>query len=124
MSDTVTSIEKQEELVVAIVQHDELDDQQIAAMQGEVLAAAEQSPGLPVVLDLAKVSFLPSLSLGAVVVLLNTLKKKGQKLILVGMQSTVRDAFAMTRLDKLFEIRDDLDSVVAQLRREDACADE
>ena len=125
MSDQqVTSIDRKDEVVVAAVQQAEMDEQATGKMQAEVLAGAEQAPGLPVVLDLSKVSFFPSLALGAIVVLLNTLKKKGQKLILVGLQPPVREALAMTRLDKLFEIRDDLESVLAHLRREDAAAED
>lgn len=125
MSDQqVTSIDRKDEVVVAAVQQAEMDEQATGKMQAEVLAGAELAPGLPVVLDLSKVSFFPSLALGAIVVLLNTLKKKGQKLILVGLQPPVREALAMTRLDKLFEIRDDLESVLAHLRREGAAAED
>ena len=125
MSDQqVTSIEQRETIVVAAVQQAEMDDVATGKMQAEILAAAEQAPDLHVVLDLSKVSFFPSLSLGAVVALLNALKKRGQKLILAGMQPPVRDSFAITRLDKLFEIRDDVDAVLAHLRREDATPDD
>ncbi len=125
MSDQqVTSIDRHDELVVATVQQAEMDDNAIGKMQVEVVAGAEQAPGLPVALDLSKVSFLPSLSLGALVVLLQSLKKRGQKLILVGPQSSVREVLAMTRLDKLFEIRDDLESVLSHLRREGATTDD
>ena len=125
MSDQqVTLIDQRDELVVATVQQAEMDEPATGKMKAEVLAGAEQAPGLPVVLDLSKVSFFPSLALGAVVVLLTTLKKKGQKFILVGLQPPVREALAMTRLDKLFEIRDDLESVLANLRREDAAAED
>ena len=93
-------------------------------MRAEVLAGAEQARDLPVVLDLSNVGFFPSVSLGAVVVLLNTLKKAGQKLILVGLQPPVREALAITRLDKLFEIRDDVEEVVAEQRRQGASIEE
>jgi anti-anti-sigma factor len=62
------------------------------------------------------------MALGAIVVLLNTLKQHGQKFILVGLQPAVRDSLAVTRLDKLFEIRDDVEDVLAHLRRGDAAA--
>jgi anti-sigma B factor antagonist len=125
MSDQqVTSISRRDDLVVAVVEQAEMDEASTGKMQAEVLAGAEQAQELPVVLDLSKVSFFPSLSLGAIVVLLNTLKKRGQKLILVGLQPPVREALALTRLDKLFEIRDDLEEVLAHQRRSDAAAGE
>jgi anti-sigma B factor antagonist len=110
--------------VVAVVEQAEMDEASTGKMQAEVLAGAEQAKELPVALDLSKVSFFPSLSLGAIVVLLNTLKKRGQKLILVGLQPPVREALALTRLDKLFEIRDDVEEAIAHQRRSDAAAGE
>ena len=68
-------------------------------------------------LDLSKVEFFPSVSLGSVVVLLNELKKHGQKFVLIGLGPVVRDALAITRLDKLFEIHDSAADALAQLRR-------
>lgn len=125
MSDQqVTSINRRDDLVVAVVEQAEMDEAATGKMQAEVLAGAEQAQELPVVLDLSKVSFFPSLSLGAIVVLLNTLKKRGQKLILVGLQPPVREALALTRLDKLFEIRDDVEEALAHQRRSDAAAGE
>ena len=123
MSDQqVTTISRRDDVIVAQVQPEELNDQTTGKMQAEVLAGAEQAPELPVVLDLSRVSFFPSLSLGAVVAMLNTLKKRGQKFILVGLQPPVRESLAVTRLDKLFEIRDDVEDVLAHQRREDAPA--
>ena len=125
MSDQqVTSINQRDNLLVAVVQLESLDDESTGKMRAEVLAGAEQARDLPVVLDLSNVGFFPSVSLGAVVVLLNTLKKAGQKLILVGLQPPVRESLAITRLDKLFEIRDDVEDVVAEQRRADATTNE
>ena len=125
MSDQqVTSINQRDNLLVAVVQQESLDEEGTGKMRAEVLAGAEQARDLPVVLDLSKVGFFPSVSLGAVVVLLNTLKKAGQKLILVGLQPPVRESLAITRLDKLFEIRDDVEAVVAQQRRAGAITNE
>lgn len=123
MSDQqVITIDRRDGFVVAVVQQAEMDAEATTRMQAEVLAGAEQSRESPVVLDLSKVVFFPSLALGAIVVLLNTLKQHKQKFILVGLQPAVRDSLALTRLDKLFEIRDDVEDVLAHQRREDAAA--
>jgi anti-anti-sigma factor len=123
MSDQqVTTIDRRDGLVVALVEQAEMDAEATNRMRTEVLAAAEESRGSHVVLDLSNVAFFPSMALGAIVVLLNTLKQHGQKFILVGLQPAVRDSLAVTRLDKLFEIRDDVEDVLAHQRREDAAA--
>ncbi len=125
MSDQqVTTIDRRDGLVVAVVEQADMDAEATNRMRAEVLAAAEESRASNVVLDLSKVAFFPSMALGAIVVVLNTLKQHGQKFILVGLQPAVRDALAVTRLDKLFEIRDDVEDVLAHQRREDAAAEE
>ena len=120
----VMSITQCDDLVVAVVQQAEMDEEATGKMQAEVLAGTEQAGGLPVALDLSNVSFFPSLSLGAIVTMLSTLKARGQRLILVGLQPPVRESLALTRLDKLFEIRDDVEDVQAHLRREDVTTGE
>ena len=120
----VVSITQRDDLVVAVVHQAQMDEEATGKMQAEVLAGAEPAVGLPVALDLSKVSFFPSLSLGAIVTMLKTLKARGQRLILVGLQPPVRESLTLTRLDKLFEIRDDVEEVQAHLRREDATTGE
>jgi len=113
----VTEIQPHDEIVWVRVKCAALHDEQTATMQADVLAAAEQRPGLPVALDMAEVGFFPSLSLGAVVTLLQQLKKQGRKFILLSVQPQVRDTLAVTRLDRLFEIHDSLDHALIQFRR-------
>ncbi len=123
MSDPqVISVDPHDEVLVAVVEPPSLDEELTEKMQEEILAAAEQMRHLPVAVDLAKVEFFPSTSLGAIVRLLGQLKKHGQKLVLVALQPTVRDALILTRLDKVFDIYDSLDDVLAQLRRDEAAA--
>jgi anti-sigma B factor antagonist len=117
---TITSTEQRDGIIVTTVLQAEMDEAATAKMQEEAVAAAEQAPGLPLVLDLSKVTFFPSLALGAAVTLLNSLKKRGQGLVLVGMHPDVRSSFAVTRLDKLFEIHDDVDTYLAHRRRREA----
>ncbi len=74
----VVSISKRDDVVVAVVQQAEMDEEATGKMQAEVLAGTEQAGGLPVALDLSNVSFFPSLSLGAIVTVLKTLKARGR----------------------------------------------
>ena len=82
----------------------------------DITAAAAEQPKLPVVLDLSQVSFIPSLGLGTLVMLMRNLKKNGQRLLLVGVQPEVRTVFAITRLDKLFEMHANLEAALSHLR--------
>lgn len=117
MSETqVTAVERRGEVTVVRVLPESLDVETTSTLQEDVLAAAMVSPKIPVVLDLSGVKTIPSVALSMLVVLLSELKKTDQKLILVGVQSMVRESLAITRLNELLEIRDDVESVLDHLR--------
>jgi len=113
MSDSpVTVVERHPNVVVVRVQPDRLDETNLSAVRADAAAAGAESPQLVVVLDLAKVSFLPSLSLGGLVQLSQGFKARGQRLVLTGLQPSVRETIAITRLDRLFEIQNDLSTLI------------
>jgi len=117
MSDsTVVSIEPHDDILLAVVACDRMEESHLQVIQAEVSAAAEQARHLPVVLDLSSVEFMPSLSLGTLVGLLRELKTHNQRFILAGLHGAVRSTFAITRLDKLFEICDSADDARRQAR--------
>lgn len=112
MSDpTVSTIELRPNLVVVHVQTERLDDANVAALRNDASAAAEESPQLAVALDMAKVRFVPSFSLGGLVQLSREFKARGQRLVLTGLQPFVRETIMITRLDSVFEIQDDLSTL-------------
>ena len=90
---------------------DHLDEQNSAEVRASVEAACEKHPTLPVILDLGKVSFIVSFSLGSFVELSQQMKGRGRRLVLVNLQPPVRQVMAITRLNKLFEIKDDMSDV-------------
>ena len=104
-----------EKMIIAVLQCDELDEEHIQDLQSRVTAAAGQAPNLPVILDMSKVKFVPSLSLGGLLTLLQTCKQSNHRFILTGLQSSVRQVMATCRLDRLFEIYDSLDDVKVRL---------
>jgi anti-anti-sigma factor len=109
---TATVIERHPNVVVVRVQADRLDETNLAAVRAEALAAASEASQLPVALDLGNVGFVPSLSLGGLVQLLQALKVQGQRLVLTNLQPPVRQTITVTRLDRLFEIQDDLSGLL------------
>lgn len=117
MSDeAVIAVQTHTRAIVAAVQPVELDDDGTDQVKRQVAAAAAEARSIPnVILDLANVGMLPSLSLGALVTLMKELKASDQRLILAGVQAPVREALAITRLDRLFEMHDDVDSALARL---------
>ena len=112
MSDSkVTLIERYPNVVVVRVQAESLDETSLSTVRADTSAAGAESPQLTVALDLTKVGFLPSLSLGGLVQLQQEFKARGQRLVLSGLQQAVRETIAITRLDRLFEIHKDLSTL-------------
>ena len=116
MADPIVSIEPQETVLVATVQAQQLNEELTRQLQTELAAAAENLPELPLILDMANVEYMPSLSLGALVELQRDHKKSGRRLILTSLQTEIRSTLSVTRLDKLFEICDSVEEARAQVQ--------
>ncbi len=69
-----------------------------------------------IILDLAQVGYVPSTTLGALVKLLDELRKGGRRFILVGMNKHVRSSFKHMRFDILFEVLETKDDAIKVLR--------
>ena len=104
----IVTVEEVGEIVVLHVLADRLDEDALRRLQTEVRVAAEAHPGQPCALDLAQVHFLPSMSLAALIRVHAEFHGRQQRFVLAGLQTHVRELFVMTRLDRLFEIYDDV----------------
>ena len=105
---TATIVEQHPGVIVVRIQADRLDETNLTAVRSEVSAAGLESPHLPVALNMSNIVFMPSLSLGGLVQLAQIFKGRGQRLVLANLQPPVRQTITITRLDRLFEIQDDL----------------
>ena len=65
-----------------------------------------------VVLDLSHVSLLPSLGFGLLVQISNKCKSRNQKLKLAGVLPQIRQVFAITRLDRMFDFAPSVESAI------------
>ena len=114
---TVT-IEPHEEIVLVRVDVVPEIEEHIREMQELVVSAGQAASNLPVVMDLSKVSLLPSLCIGALVTLLQKFRQQKQRFMLAGLQPTVRETLTICRLAKLFEIQDSVDDALSQVRQD------
>ena len=90
-----------------------LDDEHLKAMSTAIdQGAGSNSAVSVVVIDLSKVQLLPSLALGLLVQVSNKCKARQQKLKLAGVQPAVRQVFAITRLDRIFEFVSTVDAAI------------
>lgn len=95
-------------VVVVRVLAETINESNLSAIRSAVASAGEKAPGDSVALDMAKVGFMPSVSLGGLIQLSQLFKSRKQKFFLVGLQPVVREMLVLTRLDRVFEIRSDL----------------
>lgn len=105
MSQSVISTQPLDKALVITVLKRALDAVTVVALRDEVNSAlAEATAGQPIVLDLCKVEFAPSVALGTLVNLAQDLKWSGRRMLLCGLTRQVRGTISVTRLDKLFEV--------------------
>ena len=66
----------------------------------------------PVILDMRRAKFLPSLAIGALISIKRKLDESGSPLTLVGLSSNIRMALEVSHLEKLFHIVNTLEDAV------------
>ena len=111
-----SKIETADSHILAEIQCTRLDEEHTQDLQDKVTAAIDAFGELPVIIDMSTVDFMPSLSIGALVAMLQQTKKRDQRLILTSLSETVRQVLAMCRLDKLFEIYDTSETAIQKLQ--------
>jgi len=92
-----------------ITVEDERIDAAVAIQFKDQMRAISDEGDNHIVLDLAKVSFVDSSGLGAIVASMKQLKP-GQKIELAGLTPTVQKVFRLTRMDSVFTIHEDVTS--------------
>lgn len=100
------AIEKTPAAIIARVQTKLLDEAAMTALSEQIESASGDGAPALVVIDLAKVEFLPSLCLGALVQIANGCRSRQQKVKLAALRPTIRKTFSITRLDRVFELID------------------
>ena len=111
-----------DESVIKVVPHDKalvlevarrvLDESSTRELVDEVLHAAAQRVGVPIVIDLNRVTFAPSVALGALVQLSKSFKLDQRRIALVGVQNRIQNAIRVTQLNKVLEIQGTLEQVI------------
>lgn len=108
----VTEIQPHEQVLLVRVKRSSLDETSTRTLVSDVLAAAAIKPHVPIVLDLSRVRFAPSVSLGLLVQLSRSFKLDGRRIAMIGIDERVLGVIRVTRLDTVLEIHDTLDQVI------------
>jgi anti-anti-sigma factor len=122
MSDSVApeSIVTIEAMPQAVVVH-LLERELVAQSNLDVVCAAidkaqASAPAKPFILDLAKVAFMGSLAMGVLAGVSNEFKKRGQRLMLAGLQRNVLQSLNVSRMNQLMEIVPDVAAGIATVK--------
>ena len=92
--------------VVRFKDHKIIDPEAIQQLGEELFALVEEEEREKIVLNFSGVEFLSSAALGKLIPFDNKAKRLGAKLILTNISAEIFQVFAITNLDKLFEIKD------------------
>jgi anti-sigma B factor antagonist len=84
-----------------------LDEASAHLIGQELFDLVEKDGHRKILLNLAEVNFLASTALGKLVVLHKKLRVAGGEVKLCSLQEPIRDVFAITKLDTVFDIRED-----------------
>jgi anti-anti-sigma factor len=110
---TPVVIDQSDSAIVAHVNVKLLDDKDLQLLSQLIDKSAAAAPGVSlVVIDLARVQILPSLGLGALIQISNKCKARNQTLKVAGAQPAIRKVFAITRLDRILDLTDTVETAL------------
>ncbi len=101
--------------VVRFIDRRILDHANIEQIGKELFELVEDGGCKKLLLNFSDVEFFSSAALGRLVKLEKTLKKKGGSLVLSNIRPTIYDAFNITQLYKVFDIKEDEAEALAAL---------
>lgn len=96
------TVEKADDVAIAVLPLEELDASNVDELKREIAPLLQSSDKL--VIDLARLRFVDSSGLGALLSCLRQLSAKGGDLKLCGMSKQVRAVFELVRLHRIFDI--------------------
>ncbi|HEY2826035.1 MAG TPA: STAS domain-containing protein [Pirellulales bacterium] len=99
--------EKGEVTVVRFVDRKILDEANIQELGVEMFKLVEQEKRKNLLLNFFNVEFLSSAALGKLITLDKKVKANGGRLKLSNIRPEIYEVFAITKLNKLFDIKDD-----------------
>jgi anti-sigma B factor antagonist len=103
-------------LVITIMAAELLEDAEIVAVEKAITQLVEQAVATNFVLNFENVKFLSSAVLRSLVKVNAAVKQREGKLRLCCIDAKIMEVFKITRLDKVFDIRRNVDDAVESLK--------
>lgn len=98
--------------VVTLADERILEEEDIRALQLSIMSVIEQGGRINLIIDFRNVQFLSSSVLGLLIRISKRIYECDGRLALCNIGRKIHEIFKITRLTKIFDIYDDLDSAV------------
>jgi len=102
-------------VVVGFVDRRILDEANIAIIADQLFSLVEDEQRRKLVLNFSNVEYMSSAALGKLITLHKKMTTARGKLVLCGISPQIFEVFAITKLDKIFTIKKDLDEALKVL---------
>jgi anti-anti-sigma factor len=116
MTDTSTVFEDIQDVIVVRIQNPEIKFGVGQILHDRLPTFQAERDSLKIVMDLSNITFLGSTGLTVLVVFLKRVKTIGGQLVIAGLTGQCRNVMSVTRLDKAFDLYEDIDKAVAALQ--------
>ncbi len=98
--------------IITFVDEKILEENDIQALQDSVMGVIDQAGAINLILDFSNVQFLSSAVLGLLIRISKKVYEKQGQLRLCNIAPKIHQIFKITRLTKIFDIRQDLDTAI------------
>ena len=113
MAEKIVSFELKPNATIATLNFSEITHEVSETLQEEVTAAIAGREGTSLILDLTALTFLGSVGLTTLVILLKRLREAGGRFIIVGLLGQRLRVMELTRMTRIFELQPDCSHALA-----------
>ena len=104
--------------IVTFTEEKILEDRDVQALQESIMSVIEQADGINLILNFCNVRFLSSAVLGLLIRVSKKIYESDGRLGLCSINPKIYEIFKITRLTKIFNIYDDVESAAEGLSEE------
>ena len=105
--------------IVTLVDEKILEEKDVRALQESIVSVIEQSEQINLILDFCNVRFLSSAVLGLLIRISKRIYERAGQLRLCNIDPRIHEIFKITRLTKVFDIYQDVESAAESLSTRD-----
>jgi anti-anti-sigma factor len=115
-TEPLTTTETTDNALVVRVHVERIDDENFEPFQAAIADAGKAAGRKPLIVDMSKVEFMPSLSLAALVRLSTQFRGRQQRFVLTGLQPELREVFRMMHLHQIIEVHGTVEAAQRAVR--------